>query len=136
MTISDEILRERNLAVARTWMTTLFEPEWWDLMHDEIVLEFPYGPSIGAPDRVAGKEAATAYCKGLQARAGKLRFFPLRITATDDPGQFFSEYESDRVTSAGARYKQIYINKLILRDGQVVFMREFWDPKKILDAAK
>jgi len=136
MPIAVEILRERNLAVARTWMTTLFDPEWWDLLHEDIVLEFPYGPSIGAPERIAGKEAATAYCRSLSARAGKLRFRQLEITATADPSVFFSEYESERVTPAGVRYEQVYINKLKVKDDKVIAMREFWDPKKILDAAK
>jgi ketosteroid isomerase-like protein len=117
-------------------MTTIFDPEWWDLMHEDIVLEFPYGPSIGAPERIAGKEAAAGYCKALQARAGKLRFSPLEVTGTTDPNVFFSEYESDRVTPNGSKYRQVYIQKTIVKDGKIIRMREFWDPKKILDAAK
>ncbi len=135
MAISNETPQSKNLALAQTWMSTLFEPEWWDLMHEDIVLEFPYGPSIGAPERIVGKEAAAAYCKNLHARAGNLKFSPLEITGTTDPQVFFGEYESARVTPTGAKYKQIYINKIVVKDDKVIRMREFWDPKKILDAA-
>ncbi len=133
-TSANEALQKQNLAVAQAWMNTLFEPSWWGLMHQDIVLEFPYGPSIGAPDRIVGHEAAVKYCQALHARAGKLHFNPLNITATNDPSVFFSEYESDRITPDGATYRQIYINKLVVKDGKVILMREFWDPKKILDA--
>jgi ketosteroid isomerase-like protein len=85
---------------------------------------------------MAGKPAAAAYCKALQARAGKLTFSPLEITPTSDPSVFFSEYESDRVTPNGSKYRQIYIQKTVVKDDKVILMREFWDPKKILDAAR
>jgi ketosteroid isomerase-like protein len=136
MSANNETLQKKNLAVAQEWMSTLFEPSWWELMHKDIVLEFPYGPSIGAPDRIVGREAAVKYCESLKARAGMLKFNPLNITPTSDPSVFFSEYESNRVTPDGATYRQIYINKLVVKDGKVILMREFWDPKKILDAAK
>lgn len=136
MTTPNDSLQKRNLAIARTWLSTLFEPAWWDLMHEDIVLEFPYGSSIGAKERVSGKAAATEYCKGLMARAGKLKFDPLEITGTTNPGVFFGEYECDRVTPSGWRYRQIYIQKTVVKDGKVIRMREFWDPKKILDAAR
>jgi ketosteroid isomerase-like protein len=134
--IRAESLREENRAVAYAWMSTLGDPEWWNLMHDDIVFEFPYASSLGSQERVVGKTAAEVYAKTLFARLGKLRFSNLKITATSDPKVFFSEYETELPTASGGTYKQIYVNKLRFKDGKTVYMREFWDPKRIIDAAK
>jgi len=135
-TIGDaDTLREANAAVARRWMTTLNEPAWWDLLDDNIVLEFPYGPSLGMAERHVGKRAVIAYCRGLFARLGTLKFQDLQITGTTDPNVFYSEYYADLATPSGENYRQTYINKLKIHDGKVVLMREFWDPKRIVDAA-
>ncbi len=46
----------------------------------------------------------------------------------------FAEYEGDAPTPGGKSYTQVYINKLQFRDCLMIGMREFWDPKKIVDA--
>ena len=33
---------------------------WYDNLHDDIVLEFPFGASVGMPTRIEGKAAASA----------------------------------------------------------------------------
>ncbi len=128
--------RDEEFKLVRTWMTTIGEPSWWDLMHDDIALEFPYGASLGQPERIAGKSAAGEYVRALLDRAGKLEFFDLEILATSDPGLFVCEYRSNRKNRGGQPYVQIYINKLRVKDGKVALMREFWDPKRIVDASE
>jgi ketosteroid isomerase-like protein len=117
-------------------MTTLGEPSFWELMHEDIVLEFPYGASLGAPERIVGKAAAVAYVKALLDRAGALRFFDIDIVDTLDPELFVCEYRANRVNRGGQPYVQVYINKVRIRDGKVALMREFWDPKRIVDASR
>jgi ketosteroid isomerase-like protein len=129
-----EAAREINERVAQTWMTSMGEPAWWDLMHEDIVLEFPYATSLGQADRVVGKAAAIAYVKALLDRAGRINFRDLQILGTTDPELFVSEYQADRRNRHGAPYVQTYINKVRVRDGKVIFMREFWDPKRIVDS--
>jgi ketosteroid isomerase-like protein len=127
--------RQQNRALVHAWMTTLGEPGFWDLMHEDIVLEFPYGPSLGAPERIAGKAAATAYVKALLDRAGALKFLDIDIADTTDPALFVCEYRANRTNRGGQPYVQIYINKVRVKDGKVALMREFWDPKRIVDAS-
>ncbi len=127
--------RDERFNLVRAWMTTLGEPSWWSLMHDDIALEFPYGPSLGQPDRIAGKPAVVEYVKALLDRAGKLEFFDLDILPTTDPDLFVCEYRSNRKNRGGQPYVQIYINKVRVKDGKVALMREFWDPKRIADAS-
>jgi hypothetical protein len=64
------------------------------LMADDVIIEFPYGPSLGMPDRFVGNSP----------------------------------------TAGGNFYEQMYVNKLEYRDGLLVRTREFWDPKRIIDA--
>jgi ketosteroid isomerase-like protein len=127
--------RDERLNLVRTWMTTLGEPAWWSLMHEDIVLEFPYGPSLGQPGRIAGRSAAVTYVKALLDRAGKIEFFDLEILPTSDPELFVCEYRSNRKNRGGQPYVQIYINKVRVKDGKVALMREFWDPKRIVEAS-
>jgi ketosteroid isomerase-like protein len=127
--------RDNNRALVHKWMTTLGQPAWWDLMHEDIVLEFPYGASLGQPERIVGRSAAVLYVKALLDRAGDLNFYDVKILATEDPALFVSEYRADRKNRNGKPYVQIYINKVRVEDGKVIFMREFWDPKRILDAS-
>ena len=37
-------------------------------------------------------------------------------------------------TSRNEPYHQVYINKLHFKDGKLVSLREFWNPKSIIDA--
>jgi ketosteroid isomerase-like protein len=127
--------RQQNRALVHAWMTTLGEPGFWELMHEDIVLEFPYGPSLGAPERIVGKAAATAYVKALLDRAGALKFLDIDIADTMDPALFVCEYHANRTNRGGQPYVQIYINKVRIKDGKVALMREFWDPKRIVDAS-
>jgi ketosteroid isomerase-like protein len=135
-TLDTNALRESNFELAHRWMTTLGEPAWWDMMHDDIVFEFPYAPSLGEKDRYVGKAAVTNYVRAMFARLTVFKFKNLEITGTTDPAVFFCEYQADVTTTHGEPYKQTYINKLRFKDGKTIFMREFWDPKVTIDATK
>jgi ketosteroid isomerase-like protein len=69
-------------------------------------------------------------------RAGALKFLDIDIVDTTDPALFVCEYRANRTNRGGQPYVQIYINKVRIKDGKVAFMREFWDPKRIVDASR
>jgi ketosteroid isomerase-like protein len=127
-------IREANLAVARTWMTTIGQPSWWGLMHDDIVIEFPYASSVGISESYIGKAAAEPYVRALFERFGVFKFENLQIVGTTDPALFVCEYTADMTTPHGEHYVQVYINKLRIQSGKVILMREYWDPKRTIDA--
>jgi ketosteroid isomerase-like protein len=133
-TISPHRPENPNLALVRRYMTTIGEPDWWDLMHENIVLEFPYGPSLGAQERVVGKEEAIPYVVALLKKFGHFDWQDLKIIETTDPNLFIAEYWATLPTHSGGTYKQVYINKLQVQDGRIIGMREFWDPKRIIEA--
>ena len=130
----DARIRESNLALAHRMMTTLGQPTLWDTMDKDIVVEFPYAPSLGESARHVGKEAVRKYLSAMFARLTTFKFENLAITPTTDASVFFCEYEVNTKTSRGEPYHQVYINKLRFKDGKLVSLREFWNPKWIIDA--
>ena len=52
--------REANIALATKIMSDFGRnmEGWYDNLHDDIVLEFPFGASVGMPTRIEGRAAA------------------------------------------------------------------------------
>jgi ketosteroid isomerase-like protein len=134
-TIDASDLAAANREVADTVLTLLGSEEQFDFFADDIVMEFPYGESLGMPVRFEGKTDVVAYTRQLNQLLKGLRMRDRTFhSAADDPETVFIEYYADAPTPGGNSYLQIYINKMRIRDGKLVYMREFWDPKRILDA--
>jgi uncharacterized protein len=91
-------------------------------------MEFPYGPSLGLPDRFEGREAVTRYLKAMLQQLGSLKFRDIEIVGTEDPGLFVNEYKATLRTPKGTTYNQVYISKIHVKDGKVVMYREFLGP--------
>ncbi len=134
-TLSAAELAEQTQKLAGTVIALLGSEEQFDLFADDIVMEFPYGPSLGAPDRFETKPAVVAYVRELNRLLPGLTMRDLRYSSVDgDPNTVFIEYESDAPTPGGNTYRQVYVNKMTFRDGKLIYMKELWDPKRILDA--
>ncbi len=134
-TIDAAALAATNRKLAEQVLKLLGSEEQFDLFADDIVIEFPYGPSLGMPDRFETKPVFVAYSRELFRSLPGLTMRDMVYYSVDgDPNTVFIEYVSDAPTPGGHSYRQIYINKMQFRDGLLVHMREFWDPKRILDA--
>jgi len=130
----DELLRQENLQLVQTFMHNSDMHKWFDLLHEETVLEFPYAASLGSPEVLEGKKAVVNYLKQMLAQIGNLKFEGVVTTETADPNLFFNEYHADIESPSGKRYRQIYINKMRVKEGKIDLIKEFWDTKRILDA--
>jgi ketosteroid isomerase-like protein len=134
-TIDAADLAAANRDLAEKVITLLGTEEQFDLFHDDIVMEFPYASSLGMPDRFETKSNVIAYVRELNQLLKGLTMRDMQYSSVaGDPDTVFIEYYADAPTPGGHTYLQTYINKMRFRDGQLVFMREFWDPKRILDA--
>jgi ketosteroid isomerase-like protein len=124
-----------NQKLAADVLDLLGSEDQFDLFAEDIVVEFPYGPSLGMPDRFETKPVVVAYSRQLFRDLPGLTMRDRTFYSVDgDPGTVFIEYISDVPTPGGHTYRQVYINKMQFRDGLLVHMKEFWDPKRILDA--
>jgi ketosteroid isomerase-like protein len=134
-TLDSAELAATNQRLAAKVLGLLGSEEQFDLFADDIVIEFPYGPSLGMPDRFETKPVVVAYSRQLFRDLPGLTMRDMKYYSVDgDPTTVFIEYISDAPTPGGHTYRQVYINKMQFRDGLMVHMREFWDPKRILDA--
>jgi ketosteroid isomerase-like protein len=135
VTIETEAPAATNRDLARRVVELLGREEQFELYAEDIVMEFPYGPSLGMPDRFEAKPNVVAYVQhileGLSAVVIRQMSFS---SVAGDPTTVFVEYEADCPTSGGNTYRQIYVNRMQFRHGKLLHMRELWDPKKMIDA--
>ena len=128
-------LAAENQKLAAKVLDLLGSEDQFDLFADDIVIEFPYGPSLGMPDRFETKPVVVTYSRQLFRDLPGLTMRERTFYSVDgDPSTVFIEYISDVPTPGGQTYRQVYINKMQFRNGLLVHMKEFWDPKRILDA--
>jgi ketosteroid isomerase-like protein len=134
-TLTSSELAAENRELADRILTLMGNEDQFDYYADDITIEFPYGPSLGMPDRFESKPVVVAYVRQLNAQLPGLKMEHRKFySVADDPDTVFIEYTADVPTPAGNTYSQVYINKMQFRDGKMVSMREFWDPKRIIDA--
>jgi ketosteroid isomerase-like protein len=134
-TLNDSELAAANRALAEKVIKLLGTEEQFDLYADDIVVEFPYAPSLGMPERFDTKPVVTDYVRELNAILPGLKMRDLVFYSVDGkPDTVFIEYNGDAPTPGGNSYVQTYVNRMRFRDGKLVYMREYWDPKRIIDA--
>ena len=134
-TIDAEVLAAMNRDLAKKVVELLGTEEQFDLYAEDIVMEFPYGPSLGMPERFETKPNVVAYVQRiLDGLSGVVVREMTLSSVAGDPTTVFVEYEADCPTPGGNTYRQIYMNKMQFRDGKLRHMRELWDPKKMIDA--
>lgn len=131
--MSSDSLKEANVAKALDAFVNFnpLEQSWCDGLHDDIVMEFPFGADVGLPARVEGK----AMCQGLfQAVVQKLNlsFSDVRVDAMDDPNFVIAQYKGAG-SFDGKPYNQLYITLMEYRDGKLILYREFVDTKIVAD---
>ncbi|MFV0457500.1 MAG: nuclear transport factor 2 family protein [Actinomycetales bacterium] len=94
----------------------------------------PYAPA-GIPPVIAGREAIDDYYQALPGMAGPMNFAEYRISATETPGEYVARYTSDSVMLAtGKRYANTYITTVLLENGEIVELSEYFDPILLVEA--
>ena len=125
--MTDEATRDRNVALATSLMERFGRDMdgWYDNLHDDIVMEFPFGASVGMPTRVEGKQACAAtfdvVCQAIQ-----VQFSNIRISPMADPNRVLVEYRGYSEPN-GTVYDQNYISVHEYRDGKLILFREYFD---------
>ena len=108
---------------------------WIDLFADDGVVEFPYAPSLGFPERLEGKEAIDRYFRGTPESFRDLSFRDVRRYPTTDPDLALAEAHGSATVGANdARYEQDYVMLVRTKGGKIVLYREYWNPLPVLDA--
>lgn len=123
----DKALREANMALATRIMNDFGRnmDGWYDNLHDDIVMEFPFGPTVGMAPRVEGKDACTAVFAAVVAGV-QVKFHDIVIHPMLDPSTFVVEYKGHG-EPGDLIYDQVYIGIQKYQDGKMILFKEYWN---------
>lgn len=93
----------------------------------DVVVEFPYGPTLGLPSRIEGADAVRAHLTAVQT--GGLTVHDAAIAPLAD-GRFLVEYAGAYRGVDGAVVR-VPLVSVIEFDGRVHRIREYWDTHRL-----
>jgi ketosteroid isomerase-like protein len=136
MTISANLDAERakNVEISKKLMASFKAETWFDLLHDDLVLEFPYAYSVKMPGQVVGKADCVAYLSNVMKYFTGLVFTDVVINTTQDADKLIVEYSGHCTLPNGVVYTQTYATIQKFRDGKMILFREFWNPMAVVDS--
>src|SRR4051812_19835820 len=109
--------------------------QWQTLIADDLVWELPYGPSIGDPARLVGREEVMRHVAWFLGAVENPRFFDLRVFAMADPEAAVAEVKAEALIRSTRRiYRQDYVVFLRAVGGKIAFLREYFDPTRAAQA--
>ena len=130
---SIERLRTANLHLARRFIDAINDS--WNidalrvLVSDDFVFEVPFAPEW-FPVRCEGKEAALAFLDSVLDIMEPENLHALTIDDyATDPGELIAQYRSDtRMLETRLPYRNEYVARFTVRDGQITRFVEYLDP--------
>lgn len=107
---------------------------WVELMHEDIVFEFPYAPP-GLPPQITGKSAMRAHITTLLTQLQLFEFLDVRMHPTLSPDTLIAEFACrGQAIGTGKPYNQRYISVVQMKQGKIAHYRDYWNPLVVLDA--
>jgi len=106
-----------------------------DLFAPDAVIEVPFAPA-GVPARLEGREAIREYSRRIMASPLRLEDFEVvELYQTQDPEVVIAEIRGKAtVTTTGRSFTATSIQILRIREGHIVLLRDFADPRVLEDA--
>src|SRR6476646_132572 len=124
-TMNDTDLRASNLAVVRRYIDAI---NAWDfdtkraLLAEDAVFEMPYAPE-GFERRIVGRDNIIAFVETIPAIIDAENLHDVQLeTYNSDPGEIVAEYRND------------YVSRFTVRDGQITRFAEYYDPIRLVVA--
>jgi ketosteroid isomerase-like protein len=101
-----------------------------DLFAADAIFELPFAPP-GIPRRIEGREAIRAFIRAgadrLGAASPQWRFSSVVVHETVDPEVIVTEFEVHGV-AAGDPYQFSNLQVMTVRKGEIVSLRDYWNP--------
>jgi ketosteroid isomerase-like protein len=109
--------------------------QWQTLIADDLVWELPYGPGIGDPARLVGREEVMRHVTWFLGAVENVRFFDLQVHPFADPNAAVAEVKAEAFIKPTQRiYRQEYVVFLHAAGGKIAFLREYFDPTRAAKA--
>jgi uncharacterized protein len=105
-----------------------------DLYARDGVLELPFVPP-GMPRRLRGREEIRGFLRAAGRRARRAgrriaRYDPVVVHETADPEVIVAEFDlHGEVAGTGETYRLSFVQVLRVRGGEIVSMRDYFDPR-------
>ncbi|ASK31928.1 ketosteroid isomerase [Chryseobacterium sp. T16E-39] len=96
-----------------------------ELFAEDGAIELPYFKSVNIPPRYQGKKEIETFISDLLEQAPTFEFINIKVLI-ETPEQVFAEYEINTVFN-GKPYKQLYMGRLVSKNGKIVLLREACD---------
>lgn len=96
-----------------------------ELFAEDGAIELPYFKSVNIPPRYKGKQQIETFISDLLKQAPTFKFINIKVLI-DTPEQVFAEYEVNTIFN-GKPYKQLYMGRLVSKNGKIILLREACD---------
>lgn len=106
-------------------------PALSDFLSPQVVAEFPYGPTLGLPERLDGKPAVEAHLRAVQGSGLHLSDFKLTPI---DGRQYLAEYTGHYPAAEGGSLPSALVSIISLDGERITAFREYWNTKQLADA--
>ena len=106
-----------------------------DLFAPDAVIEFSFHGPPGTPVRLEGREAIRAYSRQVMASPLRVEEFEVaELYQTQDPEVVVAEMRTTgTLTTTGRSFAAAALHILRIREGQIVHLRQFADPRVLDD---
>jgi ketosteroid isomerase-like protein len=129
MTIASDLLQRHFQTLVQD------NAQWQTLIIDDIVWELVYGPALGHPPRLSGRDEVVRQVTWFLGAVENFRFFDLKVYPFNDPEAAVAEVKAEGlIKPTGRIYHQEYVLFLHARDGKIAFLREYFDPVRAAKA--
>jgi uncharacterized protein len=134
---ADTELRQANVDLVKRYFelwNTLDIDTVETLLHPDVELEVPYALP-GTPEAFSGKPDVAAFLHAAPERLGPLGFHAVEVATLEDPNEIVVEYRSDaKVRGTNKPYRNRYITRITVSDGQIRRFKEFNNPLVLMEA--
>ena len=118
--------------------------QWQALIADDLVWELPYGPGIGDPARLVGREEVMRHVTWFLGAVENVRFFDLQVHPFADPDAAVAEVKAEafiKPIQRTYRADTAYLSSGVCRvlraaGGKITFLLEYFDPTRAAKAAR
>jgi ketosteroid isomerase-like protein len=111
------------------------DPQWSELIADDILWQLAYAAAIGHPQRLSGRDEVLNFVSWFRGAVESFRFFDLNVYPFADDQAAVAEVKAEGIIKATGRiYRQDYVMFLRCTGGKISFLREYYDPVRAAKA--
>jgi ketosteroid isomerase-like protein len=135
----DDDVRQQNMALVRQFIDAINDS--WNLaalkalISDDFLFVIPFAPEW-FPIRYEGREKALAFLDTVRELMEPENLHDVRLdTFASDPAEVVAQYKSDtRMKRTNLPYRNDYLGRFTVRDGQITYFAEYLDPTRFVIA--